>query len=439
MDAPSRGRAAAQAQLMLADAKLDLLAAIDPLLILSVREPCFAAVVGHTLQNKLDTLPLLDRFKIQDRIIATLDYVYPDQIEVEDDFCIYLRDHDYDLSNCFAMTAVGTIAGTIFTPDPSVQKLIAYTIPNTLHEINLLKKSEPAPLDEVMGRLSCSVTWLRNAWQAIGKPGGRIYINIIDLMDTFMVHRDFALDVLECLATLPIDGLSFEDGRGSFFPFQVGAVTAAARAVLAPAQRVLFHCHSGNGMDNASVIEALLQGADGYWGGMERTSSTIGHASVGELVANLARAGNPNMARRFSLPDLLPVSAQLYTINNNLQNTPDDWPISGYDAYRTVLSDFTQAAGRKMDLAPQAIGGIGQFRIAPVGSDTPVVQQRVLQVVGVWPSADVARQMILFMRADLRQGLRIVYDEAEQLTALYQRALAACPPAPTDQAISHQA
>ena len=54
MDAPSRGRAAAEAQLMLAEAKLACLASIDPLLILSIREPCFASVVGHTLQNKID-------------------------------------------------------------------------------------------------------------------------------------------------------------------------------------------------------------------------------------------------------------------------------------------------------------------------------------------------------------------------------------------------
>ncbi|WP_426103039.1 hypothetical protein [Massilia sp. TSP1-1-2] len=423
MDTPPRGRAAAQAQLTLADAKLDLLAALDPLLILSVREPCFAAVVGHTLQNKIDTWPLLDQFNIQDRIIATLDYAFPEQLEVEDDFCCYLRDNQYDLSHCFAMTEVGTLSETGFTPDPSVQKLLAYTIPNTLHEINLM----PKPMDSghVLEKLAASVAWLRNAWQATGNPGGRIYINIVDLMDTFMADRDYALDVLELLATLPVDGLSFEDGRGSFFPFQVGAVVAAAKAVLAPGQAILFHCHSGNGMDNASVIEALLQGANGYWGGMERTSSTIGHASVGELVANLVRAGNPNMARRFSLPDLLPVSAKMYSINNNLPDAPDDWPIAGYDAYRTVLSDFTQTDRRKMDLPPQVIGGTGQFRIAPVGSDISVVQERVYEVVRVKIERDLARQMILLMRADLRQGLRIVYDEPEQLTRLYRRALLA--------------
>lgn len=413
-------RAAAVAHLTLADARLEQLAAVDPMLIVSVREACFAAVVGHTLQNKIDTWPLLERLKVQDRIIATLDYAFPEQLEVEDDFCVYLRDNHYDLSHCFAMTEVGTVDEAGFHPDASVEKLISYTIPNTLHEINLL----PKPMDgtHAMQRLAASVAWLREAYAAMGNPNGRIYVNIVDLMDTFMAERDYALDVLECLATLAVDGLSFEDGRGSYFPFQVGAVVAAAKTVLPPNFAILFHCHSGNGMDNASVIEALLQGATGYWGGMERTSSTIGHASVGELMANLARAGNANMASRYALPDVIPVSLQLYAINNNLPDTPDDWPISGHDAYRTVLSDFTQTDRRKMDLPPQTIGAQPQFRIAPVGSDLSVVQERVWEVVGVRIERDLARKMILMMRSELREGKRIVYDQPDQLEALYQRA-----------------
>ncbi len=419
MTAPSSARAAALAQLALADTKLEQVAALDPLLILSVREACFAAVVGHTLADKLAIWPLLDQLQIQDRIIATLDYAFPDQIEVEDDFCIHLRDHHYDLSHCFAMTEVGTVDDAGFHPDTSVEKLISYTIPNTLHEINLL----PKPIDstEAMQRLTASVAWLREAYANMGNPTGRIYINIVDLMDTFMADRDYALDVLACLATLAVDGVSFEDGRGSYFPFQVGAVVAATKAVLPANFAILFHCHSGNGMDNASVIEALLQGATGYWGGLERTSSTIGHASVGELMANLARAGNPNMARRYALAQVIPVSLAMYTINNALPNPPDDWPISGFDAYRTVLSDFTQTDRRKMDLPPQMIGATPQYRIAPVGSDVSVVQQRVWEVVGVKIECDMAQKMILTMRSELRDGQRIIYDQPAQLTALYQR------------------
>lgn len=43
--------------------------------------------------------------------------------------------------------------------------------------------------------------------------------------------------------------------------------------------------------ENASLIEALLSGADGAWGGLPKSAAIIGHASLGELIANLVRAG----------------------------------------------------------------------------------------------------------------------------------------------------
>lgn len=50
--------------------------------------------------------------------------------------------------------------------------------------------------------------------------------------------------------------------------------------------------HTGAGYENASVVEALLNGADGAWGGLPKGAAMIGHASIGELIANLVRLGN---------------------------------------------------------------------------------------------------------------------------------------------------
>lgn len=150
--------------------------------------------------------------------------------------------------------------------------------------------------------------------------------------------------------------MSFEDGRGTYFPFQVGASVGAAKTLLRLEQKVLFHAHTGNDMENASALEALLAGAGGYWGGMERTSSTIGHASLGDLIANLMRAGNEHMSRRFQVRDLLPICEKMHEINTGQHATPDDWPISGADAYRQVLTDFAQRDGSMMDLPPHGIG-----------------------------------------------------------------------------------
>jgi hypothetical protein len=421
MSTTSPGRAAASALFAAAQDKLAILAAIDPVLLdVSLREPCFDSYLGHTLQNKIDLLPLVDGFGIRDKVIATLDYQFEDFPQVEDDFCLYLNKIGYDLTGCFALTAVGQIVDNSFVPDHSMLKLRDYKIPNTMNEIYLLP--ETTPRQQVLDTLSASVDWLRQ--NISGDHGGpcRIYMNVVDLIDTFFADQDWACQVLEHLATLPVDALSFEDARGTYFPFQVGATVAAAKGLLRPDQKVLFHCHAGNGMDNASVIEGLLQGADGYWAGMDRESSTIGHAAVSELIANLMRANNPNMTERYQVKTLLPVTHQMHRINTE-QETPKTWPIQGANAYRQMLSGFDQTATRAMDLPPDAIGDQYTFRISPVGSDVPVVQGRVLEQLGLTITDAVATQMILLMRDDLRRGIRIRYDDHDPLQSLYQRAV----------------
>lgn len=419
----SDARSEAEAEFAAAQAKLKLLSQIDPVLLdVSLREPCFSSYVGHILQNKIDLLPMVDSFGIKDKVIATLDYQDPTAPQVEDQFVQYLNRIGYDKTGCFALTAVGAIDNGSFVPDISMQKLVEYGIPNTMHEIYLMT-SDSADHVQVVQRIEASLAWLRA--NMVGDHGGapRIYMNVVDLVDAFFADRDWCCEILAVLANAGVDAVSFEDGRGTYFPFQIGAMVKAIRAYLNPGQKILFHCHAGNGMENASVIEALLAGADGYWAGMDKESSTIGHASMAELIANLLRAGNANVAARYQVQNLLPVCAAMHRINDEAE-LPETWPIQGANAYRQMLSGFDQQAGRAMDLPPEAIGGSYTYRISPDGSDWPVVQGRVLELLGEQIDQDYANRMILLMRQDLNDGLRIRYDDAGQLRLLYQRAAA---------------
>lgn len=402
-----------------ADDKLARLASLDPLLIdVSLREPCFDSPLGHTLQNKLELLPMIDAFGIADKVIATLDYQLEEFPQVEDDFCRYLRDTGYDMTGCFALTAVGQLGPYGFEPDHSEKKLVDYGIPNTMNEIYLLPRA--GTVQQMLDRLTASVDWLRdNLPPEQGKPG-RVFMNVVDLIDAFFADREYACAVVAHLATLRVDALSFEDARGTYFPFQVGAAAAAAKALLRPDQKLVFHVHAGNGMDNASVLEALLQGADGYWGGMDRESSTVGHAPVSDLIANLLRAGNENM-HRYKVEHLLPICHSMHRINTE-RESPATWPIQGSNAYRMMLSGFEQVADRKMDLPAAAIGGVERHRISPVGSDQDVIVARVREALDIVIDDKVAVRMILLMRGDLRDGLRIHYDEPDKLRQLVQRA-----------------
>jgi isopropylmalate/homocitrate/citramalate synthase len=417
----------ASAHLAAAQRKIEQLRAIKPYLIdLSLRENPVGARVGQTLQNKLSILPQIREFGFDNILLGTLDYAIPDEPEVDDDFMAYLRDQQADMNGCFAFTAMGIAQPDgSFTPDPSQFKLRDYGVPNTLHEINLSTAGMAGQYDyETLRRsLPASIAWLND--NITGDNGGRprIIINIVDGCDALTENREEAYSILSLLAEQPIEGISLEDDRGTYIPFQVGAIVAAARCFLPPPLKILVHMHTGGGFENASVIEALLSGADGAWGGLPKRSAIIGHASLGELIANLVRVGNPNM-QTYRLNQLLPLATNLQVLDEE-EPVPDDLPILGYNAYRVPMSIFRQRPDRFMDLPPEAIGGQQRYRVSPVVSDAPAIAGRLAEVTGQpadeFPDT-VLQQMIRLMRRDLRAGKRIVYDQQENLLELYARA-----------------
>jgi hypothetical protein len=408
--------------------KIDQLRAIKPYFIdLSLRENPFGDRVGQTLDDKLAILPKLRQFGFENILLGTLDYAIPDELEVDDDFMMHLRDRQMDMTGGFVFTAIGlSQAEGQFTPDPSMIKMQSYGVPNTLHEIYLSKQGMAGQYDiETLRRsVVASIQWL-NA-NIKGDHGGkpRIIINIVDGCDAFAEDPETTCAVLALLAEQDIDGVSIEDDRGTYLHFQVGAFVAMARTFLPPPLKLLVHMHAGGGFENSSVLEALLQGADGVWGALPKSAAIIGHASLGELIANLVRVGNPHMAEHYQLKQLLPLATTLQVMDQE-QLVPDDYPILGNNAYRLTMSFFEQIEGRFMDLVPEAIGGSYRYRVYPVASDPPVIAGRLAEVTGRRPeefSHKVLENMIRLMRRDLRLGHRIVYDEPENLLKLYIRA-----------------
>lgn len=429
----SAARTLAAASLAQADAKLAQLRAINPFLIdLSLRENPVGAPIGQTLADKLAILPRLRAFGFQNILLGTLDYSMPEAPEVDDQFMLYLRDHGISMRGCYAMTAIGRAAADgSFKPDPSQLKLQAYGVPNTLHEIYLSDEGmagEGYDLSALMRSLPASIRWLHD--NIPGDAGGapRIIINIVDGCDAVAQAPERVFAVLDLLARQPIEGVSIEDDRGTYLPFQVGAYVAAVRAFLPPPLKLLVHVHAGAGFENASLIEALLNGADGVWAALPKQAAVIGHASLGELIGNLVRAGNPHM-QQYGLHYLLPLTNSLQTLDDR-QPLPDDVPMFGRNAYRLPLSFFRQKAGRFMDLAPEAIGGSYRYRICPVVSDPAVIAGRLAEVTGEpqehFPE-DLTRRMIVLMRDDLLAGRRIPYDQPDELLRLLARAVSELP------------
>jgi hypothetical protein len=411
-----------------AQKKIDRLRSIEPYLIdLSLRENVFGARVGQTLEDKLQILPKLRDFGFKNILLGTLDYAMPDELEVDDDFMMHLRDHGIDMTGGFAFTDIGLVdARGIFRPSPSQLKLEAYRVPNTLHEIYLSKEGMAHQYDLATLRrsLPVSIRWLLDHVRGDGGGKPRIIVNIVDGCDAFAENLEIACEILGLLAEQPIEGVSFEDDRGTYMPFQVGAFTAIARSLLPAPMKLLVHMHSGGGFENASLIEAILNGADGVWGGLPKRAAIIGHASLGELMANLIRAGNTQLASTYRVDRLLPLATSLQVLDEE-SPVPDDLPILGANAYRLTLEFFEQKRSRFMDLPPEAIGGRYGYRICPVAADPGIVRGRLAEVTGkpgpCFPD-DVLTQMVRLMRRDLRAGRRIAYDEPAQLLDLYARA-----------------
>ncbi|GLQ46483.1 hypothetical protein GCM10007862_15340 [Dyella lipolytica] len=417
----------AHAILAAADAKVEKLRNIEPYLIdLSLRENPVGSNIGQTLQDKLSILPKLREFGFKNISLGTLDYAMPDELEVDDDFMMHLRDHHVDMTGCFAFTALGIEAkdGT-FTPDPSQLKLASYGVPNTVHEIYLSEIGMQGLYDlETLRRsLPASVRWLHEHMRGDNGAPPRILINIVDGCDAFSQNLEATCSILSLLAELPIEGITIEDDRGTYLPFQVGAYIAVIRQFLPPPFKVLVHIHAGAGFENASVIEALLNGADGIWAGLPKRAAIIGHASIGELIANLARVGNPHV-QSYRLDQLLPLATGFQQLDD-MGPVANDLPILGHNAYRLTLTSFRQLEDRFMDLVPETIGGKYSYRVCPVVSDLPVIAGRLAEITGK-PAKhfhdDVTRQMVRLIRRDLRGGLRFDYDEPEQLLKLYERA-----------------
>ncbi len=408
--------------------KIDKLRHIKPFFIdLSLRENPVGDRVGQTLDEKLAILPKMREFGFDNILLGTLDYAYPDELEVDDDFMMYLRDHQISMRGGFVFTAIGlSQAPGMFTPDPSMIKMQSYTVPNTLHEIYLSKAGMAGQYDiETLRRsVVASINWLNTNIK--GEDGGkpRILINIVDGCDAFAEDPKTACEMIALLAEQDIEGISIEDDRGTYIPFQVGAFVEMVRTFLPAPKKLLVHMHAGGGFENASVLEALLRGADGVWGALPKSAAIIGHASLGELIANLVRVGNPHMAETYQLPELIPLATSLQ-VQDQEQRVPDDYPILGNNAYRLPLTFFKQIPDRFMDLVPEAIGGSYRYRVCPVVSDTKVIAGRLAEVSGRRPeefSQQTLENMIRLMRRDLRKGIRIIYDEPENLLKLYVRA-----------------
>jgi hypothetical protein len=404
----------------------DRLRTIQPVILdLTLRESAVGTPKGPVLADKMKLLDLARSMGFRDILLGTFDVSLESPDQVDDQFCKMLRDTHKDLTGGFAFTGIGKALNGSFTPDRSMEKARDYTIPNVIVDVDIsleyLKKDMRAGF---LKDLPASIQWFHDSLHRYHGDDPRIYINYQDMTDAFFEDWEWVAQVTKMLSGQRITGVTFEDGRGTAFPFQVAAMTKVLRNNLGPQKTLLAHMHAGSGMENANLIEALLNGADGIWAGLAREGPTIGHASGSEFLANLLRCGNTRIGQMFAMHQLLPVVREVTGINTG-NAIPNDFPIIGSNAYRAMLSAFIQKDGQKMDLPPEKIGGKQGYRIAPVTSDNAIVMGR-LREVGIQLEPGNAtekrlKRMREIMREDLLANCQREYDLPDVLKDLYNR------------------
>ncbi len=95
----------------------------------------------------------------------------------------------------------------------------------------------------------------------------RIYIRMADIFDAFDDDPRHVVRVFKLLGASPITGILYEDVRDSRFTFESNALVRLMRRYLPRPRKIPAHPHSGNGMEDAATIEAVVAGANDVWSG----------------------------------------------------------------------------------------------------------------------------------------------------------------------------
>ena len=206
----------------------------------------------------------------------------------------------------------------------------------------------------------------------------------------------------------------------SSFPFQTAELVKLMRRYNPTPRVILLHPHSGNGTEDADVIEGVLAGADGIWAGFTPHAAQGYHASSLMLLTNLLRAGNKHVRKTYKFERLTEIADRMVRIHMGEGVTPD-YPVIGERAYRYIDPGFVQTEGRECDLPPEWIGRTAGYHVTPSWAPSWVIGKR-LEELGyppeVFENRDLLRAIRLKMSDSCVAGKHIEFDKPKRLAKL---------------------
>ena len=404
------------------DAKMTRLREVVPCILdMSFREATLSSRYGHTLADKIELYELAREFGFTDFGLSNF-YDFP---SVTDQFLDYLLENDIPLDQFLVTIAVEPSDGSnTVAPSPAVVRTEQAEIPNVI----LLVEVRPCTV-ELSGRdrqqmlhdIDRYIRHYRAQLPPETERQGRIYIRMADIFDAFDDDPRYVVQVLKLLGASRITGILYEDVRGSRFTFESNALVRLMRRYVPPPRKILAHPHSGNGMEDAATIEAVVAGADGVWAGFTPQAAQGGHGSALMFLTNLMRAGNPHVQRLYQPEKLVDIARRMWWIHDRHDVEPNQ-PVVGERAYRYVDQYFEQS-DLPRDLDPERIGARAGYEVMPAWAPTYVIGKR-LEELGYEPGIFKNRALLhrirtLINRAQM-DGRHVRFDDPDELATVVE-------------------
>ena len=406
------------------EAKMSRLRELEPCILdMSFREATLSSRYGHTLADKIALWELAREFGFTDFGLSNF-YDFP---SVTDQFLEHLLENEVPLDQFLVSIGVEPADGSnAVARSPAVVRTEEAGIPNVIlvveirpHTVELSGRDR----DEMLRDIDRYIRHYRAHLPPETERVGRIWIRMADIFDAFDDDPHYVVQVLKLLGASPITGILYEDVRGSRFVFESNALVRLMRRYVPPPRKILAHPHSGNGMEDAATIEAVLEGADGVWAGFTPQAAQGGHGSALMFLTNLVRAGNPHVKRLYQLEKLVEVARRMWQIHDRHDVEPNQ-PVVGERAYRYVDQYFEQS-DLPCDLAPELIGAKAGYEIMPAWAPTYVIGKR-LEELGYGPEVCRNRTLLHRVRALINQaqmdGRHVRFDDPDQLAPVVEQA-----------------
>ena len=391
---------------------------------LSCREGSLPADYGHTLDDKKELLKLAKQFGFTDIAVSS----FFNFVNIDEVFARYLKQSGDSMDGYFSNVMVAkTEDGQPLAPSYGMQRIAEIGIPNVLMLMEIRPKTiatDGRTYADVFRDIVQSVGHLRDvALPKRTKRRGRIYARFLDIFDAWDEDPAIVVQALKLLRSLPVDAVIFEDVRGTHFPFQTAELVKLIRRYTPEDRVVLVHPHSGNGMEDATVIEAILAGADGVWAGFTPHAAQGAHGSSLMLLSNLARAGNPHIEKIYRFKRLADIADRMANIHMG-EAIHKDHPVIGERAYRYIDDGFIQGDA-PCDLDPARIGRKAGYRVTPAHSSPWAISNRLRQLgypKRLYGDKTFVREIRILMAEANIAGQRIEFDQADEMSKLVDAA-----------------